>query len=225
MNLLKSIEALLYEIVSWFIFYPLTLWRCIRHPLRMMAYAQRELTDPPDEQFVDALSPPIFLFLTIVIAHLVDLGFGAVTVTAGGIFADTRNLLMFRAVAFSLFPLVLAVQAVRQQELQLNRVTLRPPFYSQCYVAAPFILALDLALTVGHRENTTAQMFGGVIFLGGLAWYLLILTEWFVVHRRTRRHRAFGRAFLFVTLGATALLVALLLAALSVEVGNASGPG
>ncbi|WP_203565827.1 permease [Aurantimonas aggregata] len=223
MNLLKSIEALLYELVSWLVFYPLTLWRCVRQPLRMMAYARSELADLPDEQFIDALSPPIFLFLTIVIAHLLDLGFGASHVAAGGVFADTRNLLMFRAVAFSLFPLLLAVQAVRQEGLALNRATLRPAFYSHCFIAAPFVLAIDLAMTVGIRDGTTARILGASIFLAGLAWYLAALTQWFVVHRGTSRHRAFGRALLFVLLGAVALLVALILAALSILASDGRG--
>lgn len=224
MNLLKSVEALLYELVSWLVFYPLTLWRCIRYPLPMMAYAESELADPPEEQFADALSPPIFLFLTIVIAHLVDLAFGASHAVAGGIFADTRNLLVFRAVAFSLFPLLLALQAVRQKGLALNRATLRPAFYSQCFIAAPFVLAIDLAMTVGLRENAGAQLFGLAIFLCGLAWYLATLTRWFTVHRGAARHRTFGRALAFVLLGGIALLALAILAALSIMAGDSAGP-
>lgn len=62
MNLLRSAELLLYEVVSWLVFYPLTLLRCIRRPTDMIAYAEQELPRPPEVQFADALSPPIFLF-------------------------------------------------------------------------------------------------------------------------------------------------------------------
>lgn len=215
MNLLKSVEALLYEVVSWLVFYPLTLWRCLRHPLRMMEEAQSELARPPQEQFADGLSPPIFLFLTIVIAHGIDLGFAARTVALGGIFADPRNLLIFRAVSFSLLPLLLAVQAVRAPGRKLTRTTLRPPFYSQCLIAAPFVLSLDLAMTIGHRDDATATWLGVSIFGCGLVWYLAVLTEWFAVDRGTRRHWAFGRALLSVMVGALALLGVLLLVGLS----------
>jgi hypothetical protein len=215
MNLLKSVEALLYEVVSWLVFYPLTLWRCLRHPLRMMEEVQIELARPPQEQFADGLSPPIFLFLTIVIAHGIDLGFSSKTVALGGIFADPRNLLIFRAVSFSLLPLLLAVQAVRAPGQRLTRTSLRPPFYSQCLIAAPFILSLDLAMTVGHGRSETAFWLGCAIFLGGLVWYLAVLTEWFAIDRATRRHWAFGRALLSVLVGALVLLGVLLLVALS----------
>ncbi|MBB3952957.1 hypothetical protein GGQ76_004279, partial [Aureimonas jatrophae] len=149
MNLLKSVEALLYELVSWLVFYPITLWRCIRRPLAMFDYAQRELTGPPENQFADALSPPIFLFLSIALAHMIDIGLTPNQDTPIGLLADTRNLLVFRATAFSLLPMILAVQAVRQKNQPLTRATLRPAFYGHCFLAAPFVLSVDLALTTG----------------------------------------------------------------------------
>lgn len=220
MNLLKSIEAVLYEVVSWLVFYPMTLWRCIRHPVHMVEYAHAELALPSEEQFIAALSPPIFLFLTIVLAHLVDVGFGADHTAAGGIFSDTRNLLIFRAVVFSLFPLLLAVQAVRQHGAPLTRATLRPAFYGQCFLAAPFVLSVDLALTAGLRSSPAAAAVGSAVLLAGLAWYLTALANWFVVDRQTSRVRAFARAILFVALGSMALFVALILAALSITAGG-----
>lgn len=108
MNLLKSAELLLYEVVSWLVFYPLTLWRCIRHPILMMAQAQTELEKSPEDQFPDVLSPPIFLFLTLMLAHLAQTSFFPAQGVLGGALADVRNLLVFRAVAFSLFPRAMA---------------------------------------------------------------------------------------------------------------------
>jgi len=33
---LKSFEVFLYELMSWLVFYPRTLWRSVRRPLEMM---------------------------------------------------------------------------------------------------------------------------------------------------------------------------------------------
>ncbi|MGL1102727.1 hypothetical protein ACSTLM_00775, partial [Vibrio parahaemolyticus] len=55
---LKSFEVLLYEIMTWLVFYPRTLWRSARHPLRMMERADTELKLAPAEQFRDVVSPP-----------------------------------------------------------------------------------------------------------------------------------------------------------------------
>ena len=72
MKLLKSIEELLYELISWFVFYPLTFWRIVVRPIAMLSYAQKELTERQDEQFDDAVSPPILLVLTLVMLHIVE---------------------------------------------------------------------------------------------------------------------------------------------------------
>lgn len=48
-----------------------------------------------------------------------------------GILADQRNLLILRAVAFSLFALLLSIQHVQLAAQKLSRLTLRPMFYSQ----------------------------------------------------------------------------------------------
>ena len=42
-RILRSLEELLYEAMTWIVFYPRTLWRSIRSPIRMLQYAQREL--------------------------------------------------------------------------------------------------------------------------------------------------------------------------------------
>lgn len=40
---LNSLDELLYELMSWFVFFPVTLWKVLRHPLAMMRYAEDQL--------------------------------------------------------------------------------------------------------------------------------------------------------------------------------------
>ena len=109
---LKSFEVLLYEVMSWLVFYPRTLWRSGRHPLRMMERSEHELTLPAPEQFKDVVSPPIFLLLTVVAAHafevavvgnsaLIDNGIGL-----AGMIQDNTSLILFRLVVFSSMPII-----------------------------------------------------------------------------------------------------------------------
>jgi len=63
---LKSFEVLLFEIMSWIVFYPRTLWRSARHPLQTMYRSEPELKLPAEQQFRDIVSPPIFLLLTVI---------------------------------------------------------------------------------------------------------------------------------------------------------------
>jgi hypothetical protein len=41
-QLLRSIENLLYEIMTWLVFYPRTLWRVDCHPLAVLSYSDVE---------------------------------------------------------------------------------------------------------------------------------------------------------------------------------------
>lgn len=57
MKLLKSFEDFIFEAASWLIFYPLTLWRIMMHPLKTMDYSDREQSDGAEHSYDDALSP------------------------------------------------------------------------------------------------------------------------------------------------------------------------
>lgn len=68
-KLLKSLEEPPYELVSWLVFYPITLWRTLTRPLETTRCADLELTDKPEDQYEDTASPPMFLLITLVIAQ------------------------------------------------------------------------------------------------------------------------------------------------------------
>src|SRR5688572_3994391 len=87
-NLLKSLDELLYEIMSWLIFYPVTLWQGLTRPLKMMDYSDAEQGDAEEKQYTDTLSPPLFLLLTLVISHALELS----TVGESAIVADKTGL-------------------------------------------------------------------------------------------------------------------------------------
>ena len=215
MNLLRSAEQLLYEVVSWLVFYPLTLWRCLKHPLAMIGYAESELRKPPEAQFQDALSPPIFLFLTLVLVHLIQTGVFHQSVVLSGVLGDTRNLLVFRAVSFSLFPMLLGLQHVRLAGQRLSRETLRPMFYAQCYVTVPAVLALDVALMLGRSPARWSDAAAGTVFAVGLLWYAGALMRGFMDHRGISRGRALRQTALALVLGSTSFVIAMLLSLLS----------
>ncbi len=222
MKLLTSAELLLYEVVSWLVFFPLTLWRCITRPLDMMTYAEDELRQSPEEQFGDLLSPPIFLFLALLLAHMLQTRVFQTDVVFEGVLADQRNLLALRAFAFSLFPLLVGIQHVRLAGRPLTRRTLRPMFYAQCYVTVPFVLALDLALLIGHVKTTWAAPLGLAIFVAGLVWYFMALMRGFMVHRNTTRMKATGQTIVAILLGGLCMLATLVFVVLTGTVSSSS---
>jgi len=215
MKLLKSIEELLYELITWFVFYPLTFWRILTRPMAMLAYAQKELTEKDEEQFDDAVSPPILLLLTLVLLHVLEGALSPGTASAlPGLLQDDRNLLVFRALAFSLFPLLYATIRLRVSGARLTRTTLKPDFYSQSYATVPFVLAMSLGmLLLAHSEALPGGwLWGGTLMLAGTGWYLAVETTWLSQTSQVSGLRAF-----LLTLGIFfAALVMLLLVAVAV---------
>lgn len=188
MKILKSLEEFLYEVMTWLVFYPRTMWLALRHPWRMMEYADAELKDRVAQQYTDTLSPPLFLVITIIISHgleLVIVGQSRlVTDRSGlsGLISNDTNLIIYRAICFSLFPLMMALRMLRRQGSKLDRDTLRPPFYSQCYVTAPFALASGAAsLTVGNPDQWVRAA-GALLMLPVVIWYIILQMRWFAMH-------------------------------------------
>lgn len=190
LHILKSLDELLYEIMTWLIFYPVTLWRSVRHPLRTMQYALDQLSKDDPEQFRETLRPPIFLLLTIILAHVVELalvGDSPVVASHSGaadLIDDDRGLVIFRIVAFSIFPVILAAVETRLSRQPINRDTLHAPFNAQCFLAAPYVLALSLA-GIGLRYPEWADR--GVWIAAGAATIAYLWAQSLWLMRSTRR--------------------------------------
>ncbi len=199
-NLLQSLDELLYEVMSWLIFYPVTLWRTLVHPLKMMDYSDVEQGDASDQQYTDTLSPPLFLLLSLILVHAAEIalvGNDAVVTSKVGLSAFVSNntdLIILRIVSYSLFPVMMATRMVRAQKLQVDRDTLRAPFYSQCYVAAVLAILLgsaEILIKLAHQWSVLA---GGALGLFALLWFGFLQTAWFNQHLKCGRPKAFGHA-------------------------------
>jgi hypothetical protein len=199
-NLLQSLDELLYEVMSWLVFYPITLWRTLVRPLKMMDYSDSEQGDASDQQYTDTLSPPLFLLLSLIIVHAAEIalvGNDAVVASKVGLSAFVSNntdLIILRIVTYSLFPVMMATRMVRAQKLQVNRDTLRAPFYSQCYVAAVLAMMLGGAVILVKLAHDWSVLAGGALALFGLLWFGFLQTAWFNQHLKCGRLRAFGHA-------------------------------
>lgn len=199
-NLIQSLDDLLYEVMSWLVFYPVTLWRTLVRPLQMMDYSDVEQGDAADEQYTDTLSPPLFLLLSLILVHAAEIalvGDDAMIASKVGLAAFVSNntdLIILRIVSFSLFPVMLATRMVRAQKLRVDRDTLRAPFYSQCYVAAVLAMLLGGGVILIKLAHDWSVLAGGALALFGLLWFGFLQTAWFNQHLKCGRLRAFGHA-------------------------------
>lgn len=220
LKIIRSLEELLYEVMTWLVFYPRTMWRIAARPLEATSYSEREQTDAAAEQYTDTLSPPLLLMLTLLLAHGLGLGLGAKGLETDSpigraIFDSPQNLLMLRALAFSVFPLTAATTLLRRRHLAIDRKTLRGPFFSQCYLTAPFALAVSAGMVLMRTQTGAAKPAGAALALAGVAWYLAVETRWFQRQLELPAGRAllvglwtFARAlFYWFVLGAVLLAV------------------
>jgi hypothetical protein len=87
--------------------------------------------------------------ISILLAHGLELGLhlkvAATSTTMSYLTGTTENLLIFRAIIFSLFPLMMACALLRQQKVPIDRNSLRRPFYVQCFLASPYVILVSAA--------------------------------------------------------------------------------
>lgn len=207
MKWINSLDELLYEVTSWLLFFPLTLWRAIVRPLAMMDYAEQQLALPEDEQYGGALSPPLFLALALLLAHGLTIALGQsdeIVANHHGLanaINDDASALVLRLIIFGAFPILAAARLVRRQHLPLDRVHLRLPFYAQCYSTTVLALALGVGTDFALMSSVPAEISGGFLILAGLVHYAVVQTRWFAAKLGAGHVRGLGAVMLVLLEG------------------------
>jgi len=214
MKILKSLEELLYELVSWLVFYPITMWRSATRPLDMMRYADLELSDRPESQYDDTLSPPLFLLITLLLSQGLSTAFPTIYDPSElpKALGTGSNLLIARGVIFGIFPLCMSVVLLRRKSVALTRTSLRPPFFSQCFVAAPFVFVVGLAFDLLFMPGGQGDVAGAIVMLVAIVWYGQAEVRWFIRDLNIGLWKAclaFLTAFLAATVAAAIITVIL----------------
>lgn len=199
LKILRSVEELLYEVMSWLIFYPRTLWLTLRHPLRTMRYSDSEQQDKPEQQYLETLSPPLFLVLSIILSHVIEVVAGLKLPEmreplAAGIVSSHQNLVIFRAVMFSTHPLLYAAVFLRLGGRRLDRDTLRSPFFAQCYLSGATSILVGLGSTGIRYPGNFWTVVGAVVIVATTVWYLTIQRMWLTRIPGMTKWRAFAWA-------------------------------
>ena len=150
-RILRSLEELLYELMTWIVLYPRTLWRSAVSPLEMLRYSQREVADSLDQQYTETLSPVLFLMLTLALSHAVDQAVAPDRAELRGgllgrLMSSEQNQLVTRSVAFAIFATVRATSPTapsRRADARPQHAS--PAILRQCYLAAVFAFTLGLS--------------------------------------------------------------------------------
>jgi len=198
-KLIKSLEEFLYEVATWLLFYPRTFWISLTRPASLAVYTDVELSENVDDQFTDVVSPPMFFLLSLLLAHGLELAthqhFGDhKSELANRVFESDTSLLIFRSIAFSLFPLFMANGLMRRLRMPVDRNTLRRPFYMQCFFTAPFIILTSIAGMLMQWNTVDIRLAGVALWAVATARYLMVEASWFRERLGVSRTRAFGIA-------------------------------
>lgn len=212
MKWLNSLDELLYEVMSWLLFFPLTLTRAVFRPIGIMQQIERESALPDDQQYAAVLSPPLFLALALLLGHTVATALGQTDQIIdnrhglAGMVSDNASALVLRVIVFAAFPLFLASRLVRQRKVGLDRGTLRQPFYEQCYPAAVFALAISVGSSLMLDTHVMARTAGHWLVTGGIVNFWLVETRWFALTLGIGHVRAAANVLLGMLEGALFLL-------------------
>lgn len=184
MKWIKSLDELLFELMSWLLFWPATMAKTLARPISMMRYADAQLARPEDEQYDEALSPPVFLVLTLLAAHFGAKALGqsdVILASRTGMAAmidDDTSAIALRIVLFAAYPLVFSVILLASRRRKLSRRSLQLPFYSQCYPAAVFAAFLGLASDLSSLHIGPSYLFS-IMMIGALLWLTVVEATWF----------------------------------------------
>ena len=193
---LKSFEVFLYELMSWLVFYPRTLWRSVRRPLEMMKRGEQDLKLPAPDQYRDVVSPPIFLLLTVLVANgfemavvgnnpIIDNGIGLAS-----LISDNTTLILFDLIVFATLPVVAGAFALAVMGRPLDRDTLQPLFYAQCFTTAPVVLLCSVGQTLSRLPDPAANIPAAILFAAATIFYVGVEAVWF--GRESKRGLAAG---------------------------------
>lgn len=211
MRILRSLEEFLYEVMTWLVFYPRTFLWTVMRPVEVLEYSRAELRKPEDEQYQATISAPLFLMLSLVISHGVELAlrlhpFDHVGRAGQALVGSDQNLIILRSMMFAVFPLMFAMKQVQDAKQPLTRKTLRGPFYGECYPASVFCLvfgiggSLNLAWPDRHAIGVT-------IMAVAVVWYVLTQIVWFKRFNDTWRRAVGGAILSFLTASVIVLVI------------------
>lgn len=185
MKWLNSLDELLYEVMSWLLFFPVTFWRAVRSPIGSMKEIERQASLPDDQQYSRLISPPLFLTLGLLVAHGIGVALGQTDALVAkrsglaGLVNDDTSALILRVIVFASFALFLAARMVRCFGRELDRQTLRLPFYEQCYPTTVFAVSVTIGTCLASVPNTTVSHAGSALVALSIANFFGVEVYWF----------------------------------------------
>jgi hypothetical protein len=99
---------------------------------------------------------------------------------------DNTSLILFRLFVFASLPVVAGVFALVVMRRPVDRDTLQPLFYAQCFATTPVVLLCSVAATLTRLPQPGANIPAAIIFIGAAVFYIGVEASWFAHETRQR---------------------------------------
>lgn len=161
-KILQSLEEAIFEIMSWIMLLPKTLFEVIFKPRKAIAYVKSEWNKEKSEARFDEFLSPIFFWILVAVLPLTYTFLTEKELQEGGIFAVFSENKLLLGAAIAALPLLVYVTWIELiNNRPIRKSALQQMFYVQCYITSPIVLLV----TFVFRLTTTLGMF---------QWYLLL---------------------------------------------------
>lgn len=211
-RIIRSVEELIFEMMSWLVLYPVTLWRSIFQPVELSKELDNVLTENIDHEFRHHIRPTLFLLLTLALMHSLELAlnetFPEIKSKLGQLVSMSDGaLILLRAFMFATVAIIMGFgRQLRDQSGMISRNFLRLVFFKQCYYVAPFAIFSSLAVIIGRIDATYAQPLSAIIGGVGFLWFFPAQVKWCLLNGET----SLARSIFLVALKCIAALLAVL---------------
>lgn len=223
-RILRSLEEFLYELMTWIVFYPRTMLRIVARPVAVSRYAQLQLSQEPQLQYTEMMTPVLMLIASVIIPFGISFVINASPVKDMPhwmrlLEAEPERRLIFSSIVYSLYALAGAMLILSRRRTRIDREVLRGPFHVYAYLTSPLALAFGIAgifLSVAPDIDAMTHIAIG-IYASGALWYIWAQTRVLADQLEIGAVRACVYA-LSVFVGTTICLLTLLILAVLPEV-------
>jgi hypothetical protein len=182
-NVLHSIEGAIFEVASWILYIPKTLFQTLFHPAWIQGYVSAEWSKEPPDRFTEHMSPVLLWLIAGVVPSTLLTLLAKASIALASAFANlARNfeqLVVLLAVSLAIQPLAFSVGTLLLAKKPLDKESLKRQFYIQClcYAGSTFLAQIAL-LPVLAALNFPDDMIpllslAVLLFLGVFGWFTL----------------------------------------------------
>ncbi len=206
MKTMRSLEEVIFQVLTWMVIYPRQLWKVTIQPRQWVEQVRREVAKPMEDRYANIISPSMFLMVSVLLAHFVEIVLMAflpkvAMPVTGYVFTDQKILLAYRSAAFAIWPLAATVYLLLRQHRQVQPDNLRAPFSEQCYLAAPFAIAMSLGGSLLLMFEDRLQVVAISLMAVASLWYLVVQAVWMRDRLGERWIRALSSSVLVIAIG------------------------